>query len=574
MIVVMTENIEDIKALFFVRFHYQRGNELAWQYPPDAELKGVEYQAICSGLHLVENDVIYFSRECDYGMAVFKKTNIEQERGALMHALGVICSHQHLLWKHIPFLREQLGRPDLITDQLEIQKDWVDYFQLSQQSAKQEPIHPLVTQQLPSQYLQPFDTMHTLITSYLATVMSYPESNSLSHDDPASSTMDLLSTFGPNIFAIWKSILARQRVMLIGSAPPMQRLCHFVHILSISSQLPSSVGFSVLPPRVKFNVGINEIDVMEMDMGTSYIACTSDTIFDIKTKLYDTLVRIPSPESASSHQYHTVNGFISNSNQKYAAITRSVFPLSQADIAHYQILCQHIPNLPAHPTLPSSSKTSLMNSDYSLYKCAAWLSGCGDMLQHVIFTEPPSKFRDSYHALISPIGSIHAMNTTIGNSPLAAQQVIDEIHIPSNDRDATDPNAHNLQGPLSQSLSEMSKPFTFHSESKPHLEHFIPCLFQLMSHHILSMLQSIIVAYDNQQMGPQPIVQIGLRDIIHLGLDPRSDQPFLMTLGRLYFDREIKLSCLRDISACTICSCSSGCCLSSQQNDGHGDLEI
>ncbi|CAO3588330.1 unnamed protein product [Absidia cylindrospora] len=69
----------NITAIFKVRFHVHRGNELVWQYPPDIDLQGVEYQMICSGLHLVEKDIIYFSRWNGVGVGVFENCKIDTD---------------------------------------------------------------------------------------------------------------------------------------------------------------------------------------------------------------------------------------------------------------------------------------------------------------------------------------------------------------------------------------------------------------------------------------------------------------------------------------------------------------
>jgi hypothetical protein len=76
-------NAENLVAMFVARFDVHRGNVIEWQYPagsvflnekkrmnvkvvimikwssPDADLDGVEYQAICSGLHSISQDTMY-----------------------------------------------------------------------------------------------------------------------------------------------------------------------------------------------------------------------------------------------------------------------------------------------------------------------------------------------------------------------------------------------------------------------------------------------------------------------------------------------------------------------------------
>ncbi|KAL9543543.1 hypothetical protein MBANPS3_008067 [Mucor bainieri] len=48
----------NIVAVFVVQFDVHKGNVIEWQHPPEFDLKGVEYQAICSGLHRIEHDIM------------------------------------------------------------------------------------------------------------------------------------------------------------------------------------------------------------------------------------------------------------------------------------------------------------------------------------------------------------------------------------------------------------------------------------------------------------------------------------------------------------------------------------
>jgi hypothetical protein len=64
----------NVLAVFVVQFDVTKGNIVEWQYPEgnisvslfylklkdilDYDLEGIEYQAICSGLHRIESDIM------------------------------------------------------------------------------------------------------------------------------------------------------------------------------------------------------------------------------------------------------------------------------------------------------------------------------------------------------------------------------------------------------------------------------------------------------------------------------------------------------------------------------------
>lgn len=56
--------------------------------------------------------------------------------------------------------------------------------------------------------------------------MLEPAGRDLPPQHPALSTLDLLDTFGPLVFPLYRTLLLRQRILLI-HRPPLQQYCHF-----------------------------------------------------------------------------------------------------------------------------------------------------------------------------------------------------------------------------------------------------------------------------------------------------------------------------------------------------------
>ena len=45
-------------GLFVISFDTRLGNTIEWQVPGDLNLENIEFKAMCSGFHLVENDLV------------------------------------------------------------------------------------------------------------------------------------------------------------------------------------------------------------------------------------------------------------------------------------------------------------------------------------------------------------------------------------------------------------------------------------------------------------------------------------------------------------------------------------
>ncbi|KAG8630195.1 hypothetical protein KVT40_001814 [Elsinoe batatas] len=305
------ELLPPIAALFLVVFDKKIGYKLSWHRSiPGTQLEGVvEYKSLPSGLHNVQQDLVYFTHGGNAGLSAFESQKAdESDRNAHFLAVGVLVplSYGRLgrAWLHAEGLRELASlclKESTDTTRLE------DYWQKHglktaaddvKTAALQEPSSPLA--------VKPADSKSKKRRSRAlsdAAGFSVRE-HVLSSDHPALSMPDFLDAFGPIIFPLYRAALLRKRILILGNAP-IQRSCNFVYDLSIFSNLPPSLGDSIPAPpslhriRPLFNVGIHDIAELESttskdpESGEGWIACTTDDILSTKTRLYDVLVRLP-----------------------------------------------------------------------------------------------------------------------------------------------------------------------------------------------------------------------------------------------------------------------------------------
>ncbi|KAF9949106.1 hypothetical protein BGZ65_007597 [Modicella reniformis] len=109
-------DIPTIDAIFIARFDTRQGNVLEWSDSvPGIQLRGVEFSALPSGLHNINQDVIYFHLEGCIGVAIFAHvpSSNAEHRGAQMISVGVLVKPSAdtgrcgQVWRHVEFLKRQ-----------------------------------------------------------------------------------------------------------------------------------------------------------------------------------------------------------------------------------------------------------------------------------------------------------------------------------------------------------------------------------------------------------------------------------------------------------------------------------
>ena len=103
---------QNLLGIFVVSFDTKLGNVIEWQIPDksDLNLDNVEFKAMASGFHLVQNDFVYFCKNNLYGLAAFESIKIDnsEERNVRMKSVGLIAKSYKFLKKYVVFLKNQV----------------------------------------------------------------------------------------------------------------------------------------------------------------------------------------------------------------------------------------------------------------------------------------------------------------------------------------------------------------------------------------------------------------------------------------------------------------------------------
>ncbi|KAI8333072.1 hypothetical protein BC941DRAFT_435018 [Chlamydoabsidia padenii] len=499
----------------------------------------------------------YFSRWNGFGVGVFEKQAIDHDRGVSMQAIGVLVGHSDRLdlWQHLPFLSSQMGKTTEDesdqNDTTNLLKDYFDKYHLIEHQQQQQPHQDLTP--ISPRYLQPFESIPSALSYYVESSTTIATTIDSQHgQDPFLSFTDMVFELGPTVFVLWKAVLMKQRILLMKSAPPMEKLCHFVYNGYLMDQwcqnrVASSLGISLLQdPRKrlkpKFNIGINDIVDLEKELDHSYIACTSDTIFDIKKDLYDVLIKLPPPSLINSVSSPTI-------------ITNSIPPLqvNAADLARYQLLTHLFPPEQEyqHQLLLQQQRQQQQSSlSFYLYEGILWwnglkmmqkletgfdncLSSCRGGSSPLRQQTSQDGWKNKYHQQFENTsdGSIHALDETIG--------LLDEsVHDPSPSGGGLDAEEIDSRAILETAAARYSNEIAHDS-----INHCLLGFFHVLSTQLISTLQTIVLSSSDDGDDDGGVVTITIQDMLRLGLEPWEDRSLVNQLGQMYFGKRIKVSC-------------------------------
>ncbi|XP_029102935.1 protein LCHN-like [Scleropages formosus] len=263
---------DQIVAVFVVTFDTRSGNIVEWCLPEDVNLEGVEFKSMASGSHRISNDFIYFRKDRFFGLACFANMPVESEleRGARMKSVGILTPSYTLLYRYMHFLenqvRHQLQYPGQYTP--------LEAFFEDKKAVLPSGGDNLITA-CPGRALGP--TVNRCCV--------YPEMK-ITH--PAGCMSQFIRFFGERIMVLWKFALLRKRI-LIFSPPPVGVVCYRVYCCCCLANVSvPGVGVSVPELRPFFYINVADIPVLETEL--SYVACTTEKIFEEKKELYDVYV--------------------------------------------------------------------------------------------------------------------------------------------------------------------------------------------------------------------------------------------------------------------------------------------
>ncbi|XP_035012053.1 DENN domain-containing protein 11 [Hippoglossus stenolepis] len=275
------EEKDQIVAVFVVTFDTRSGNMVEWCLPHDINLDGVEFKSMASGSHRITSDFIYFRKGCYFGLACFANMPVdsELERGARMKSVGILSPSYTLLYRYMHFLENQVRLQLKCPGQ---------YSPLEAFYEDKKAVLP--------------PTGNGLVTA--CPTWSVTTINRCMHPEmkithPAGCMSQFIQFFGEQIMVLWKFALLRKR-LLIFSPPPVGVVCYRVYCLCCLANVSlPGVGVSVPELRPYFYINIADITTLETEM--SYVACTTEKIFEEKKDLYDVYIDNQNVKTHRSH---------------------------------------------------------------------------------------------------------------------------------------------------------------------------------------------------------------------------------------------------------------------------------
>ncbi|CAA7264584.1 unnamed protein product [Cyclocybe aegerita] len=285
---------QDLVAIFHASFHPTKGNIVDWSLKAsdDLSLDQLEFNALPSGLHLVEQDVVYFTKDNQHGVCVFRrrKTDEHGHRGFRLSSLGVLLakSHRPRPWRHVEALKVLV---DTIYARMERQGvsepaegDW-------------DPAHAFFEVRKLRRADLGGSGDWTGWSDDLDGAYSEPVGS-----NPTLHLPHLLRILGPSSLTLYKHVLGRKRI-LIYTLPPVEAaslLCYVAGDLCFETQVDGSSSSSSARLKGKHKDPINvlgmitlaDLDRLEIESltGRGWIACTTDAIFMEKPSYYDLLI--------------------------------------------------------------------------------------------------------------------------------------------------------------------------------------------------------------------------------------------------------------------------------------------
>ncbi|XP_012688578.1 DENN domain-containing protein 11 [Clupea harengus] len=265
------EEKDQIVSVFVVTFDTRSGNMVEWCLPQDINLDGVEFKSMASGSHRVANDFIYFRKDSYFGLACFANMPVESEleRGARMKSVGILSPSYTLLYRYMHFLENQ------VRHQLQCPGQYspLEAFYEDKKAILPPGGNGLVT---------------SCPTSSLTTIVNRCMHPEMKITHPAGCMSQFIRFFGEQIMVLWKFALLRKRI-LIFSPPPVGVVCYRVYCCCCLANVSiPGIGGSVAELRPFFYINVADITALETEL--SYVACTTEKIFEEKKDLYDVYI--------------------------------------------------------------------------------------------------------------------------------------------------------------------------------------------------------------------------------------------------------------------------------------------
>ncbi|KAJ3810910.1 hypothetical protein F5876DRAFT_76333 [Lentinula aff. lateritia] len=280
----------DLVAIFHASFHPTRGNVIDWSVTAsgDFNLDNLEFSALPSGLHLVEQDIVYFSKDGHQGVCAFRRVKSTEDghRGFRLSSLGVLLakSTRPKPWRHVAALKDLMV---MLYARMELT----------------ETLQPSETDWQPSRMYFESHESKSVDLGGAGDWCGWSheldgENRDRSNINPTLHLPHLLRILGPSTLTLYKHVIGRKRT-LIYTLPPVEAACILCHVAAdfcyeqqvdtTSNRLPgkSKEGIQVLGM-----ITLSDIDRLQAESksGRGWIACTTDALFLERPSYYDLLI--------------------------------------------------------------------------------------------------------------------------------------------------------------------------------------------------------------------------------------------------------------------------------------------
>lgn len=365
-------------------------------------------------------------------------------------------------------------------------------------------------------------------------------------DHPALCMPELLDTFGPLTFPLFRAALLRNRILVLGQ-PPVQQTCNFIYVLSVLANIPPSLR-ELLQPDMEtamrmqplFSVGISDIPrLSEHKDGQGWIACTTDDILRDKHPLYDLLVTMPGTNlNPTKHRWPTIT---TSSGALVKATQRDLrrYRLLRAELNRIRLERERYRDQPSEDRASHTSQAEDDGEGVPLVPTTTILNevragpNSADDTQVV---EPTSWTAMAYNGFLwwASAGELEAWES-------------EEVHA---DRALLDdlPELEVLMEASSPTASRTS--FSSHDEDERHKQHHkaratavvVTAYFHRLTAQILGAMADVVEAADDatEDGVADQGIDVSTEDVKAMGLDGWSDRDleFVRDAMRLWFGRE------------------------------------
>ncbi|KAJ7844646.1 hypothetical protein B0H13DRAFT_2096329 [Mycena leptocephala] len=305
---------QDIVAIFHASFHPTQGNIIDWSLKAndDLNLDNLEFSALPSGLHLVEEDVVYFTKDGQHGVCVFRrrKTVDQGHRGFRLSSLGILLakSARPRPWKHTSSLKELTSliysRFESSASLIPLESDW-------------EPACAFFNERRAVRV----DLGGAGDWNGWSHELLERLDEDITEQNPTLHLPHLLRILGPSSLTLYKHVVGRRRI-LIYTLPPVEAasiLCQVAADMCYEQQVEYSTSPGSPSSRLRGKckegisvlgiVTLNDLDRLQAEgnSGRGWVACTTDAIFLEKPSCYDLLIDLTTstPNKATRPTFYT-----------------------------------------------------------------------------------------------------------------------------------------------------------------------------------------------------------------------------------------------------------------------------